>query len=575
MNQPGMQNMSAFASARDAAPQFDYVIVGGGAAGCVLANRLSADGRHTVCLLEAGPPDRNPFIHIPAGFIKLAYDARWTWQIKTEPAHWTAGRGIPTTQGRTLGGSSAINGFNYTRGQRLDYDGWAALGNPGWSYAEVLPYFKRSEQRIGAADPRYRGTQGPLPVTDCDWHHPLCDAFIESAHEAGVPHNTDYNGARQAGAGYYQRWIHRGWRYSTARAFLRPAMKRPNLTVITRAQATRVLLEGRRAAGVAYAVAPGTPARHVRARREVVLCCGSANTPKLLMLSGIGDPERLSPHGIAVRHALPGVGANLQDHHMIRSSCRVRGVATLNELARGWRLAGQIMRWMAGRPSILGISPSVAYAFWKSDPALDRPDLQFHFSPGSYKEGVAGLLDNFPGMTLGFYPMRPRSRGHVRLASADPYVLPIVQPNYLSEESDRAIAISGLRLTRRILHGQALARYHEADMFPPAEATSDADLLEFARNRGGTAWHLMGTCRMGPVGDAASVVDASLRVIGLEGLRVADASIMPTMTSGNTQVPTMMIAEKAADLILGRSGPPAEDPEASVASAGALDALPA
>ncbi len=553
--------MDMSASRLGDAPGFDFVIVGGGAAGCVLANRLSADGRHTVCLIEAGPPDRNPFIHIPAGFIKLAYDPRYTWQIKTEPTEWTAGRGIPTTQGRTLGGSSAINGFNYTRGQREDYDGWAALGNEGWDYAHLLPYFKRSEQRLGAADVRYRGTEGPLPVTDCDWRHPLCDAFIDCAHEVGVPRNPDYNGARQEGAGYYQRWIHRGRRYSTARAFLRPAQGRSNLTVLTEAQVTRLLLQGRRVVGVAWRAAGEGPERQMMARREVVLTAGAAHSPKLLMLSGIGRPDRLQPHGITVHHALPGVGDNLQDHHMVRSSCRVRGVTTLNEMARGWRLGVQVLRWMAGRPSILGISPSVAYAFWKSDPALARADLQFHFSPGSYKEGVAGLLDDFPGMTLGFYLMRPQSRGHVRLASADPSVLPIVQPNYLSEASDRQATVAALRLTRRILHGQALSRFHEADMFPPAQAQSDADLLEFARQRGGTAWHLMGTCRMGPAHDPASVVDPALRVIGLEGLRVADASVMPTMPSGNTQVPTMVIAEKAADLLLGRAAPAPEYPD--------------
>ncbi|HZD26312.1 MAG TPA: GMC family oxidoreductase N-terminal domain-containing protein [Alphaproteobacteria bacterium] len=540
------------------ADSFDYVIVGSGMAGSVLAARLSEDGRHSVCVLEAGPPDRSPYIHLPAGFIKLLFNPKYTWQFKTEPGPGIDGRQVATTQGRTLGGSSSINGFNYNRGQRGDFDTWAQMGNRGWGYADVLPYFRRSERRLGDADPRFRGSDGPLPITDCDWQHPLCEAFLEGAAELGIPRNPDYNGVAQAGTGYYQRWIHRGRRVSAARAFLHPAARRHNLEVRTNAQATQIVFENRRATGVSYAAGPGEPPRMVRARREVVLACGSANTPKLLQISGIGPGPLLRELEVPVVHALPGVGENLRDHYMVRLVGRVQGVRTLNSMVRGPRLAGEVAKWLLGRPSALAISPSVAYGFWQSDEALSEPDLQLVFTPGSYKASIPGLLDAFEGMTLGFYQQRPESLGHVRARSRSAFDDPAIQPNYLMHETDRRVALGGIRLARRLLHAPALQRYLEREEQPGEAATSDDALLDFARAQGSTAYHLIGTCRMGPADRIDSVVDDELRVIGVEGLRVADASIMPTMPSANTGAATLMIGEKAADLILGRTPLPAE-----------------
>lgn len=531
---------------------FDFVIVGAGAAGCLLANRLSENPSHSVCLIEAGPPDRNPYIHIPAGFIKVGHDPDYTWDFETEPTSQTAGRGITTRMGRTLGGSSSINGFNYTRGIASDFDSWAALGNPGWSYADILPYFKKTERRIGPHDARFHGSHGLLPITDCDWRHPLCDAFIESAAMHGLPAHADYNGASQRGAGYYQRWIYRGRRISAAQAFLKPARKRSNLKVITQSQVLAVQFDGKRASGVRYRHTSTNQIEQVSARREVILSAGAANTPKLLQLSGVGPAGLLAQHGIKLVHALPGVGENFQDHYMIRSVVRVKGIQTLNSIARGLPLVGQIARWLLRKPSILAISPSVCFAFERSSPEVAEPDLQFHFSPGSYASGIAGQLDDFEGMTLGVYQTRPKSRGFVRIKSNDPAVLPEIQPNYLQDTSDQQALVNGMRLARQYLHSEPLAKYIDRDDFPPAEAVTDEELLDCARQRGTTAWHFMGTCRMGPVNDPASVVDPTLKVIGLSNLRVVDASIMPNMTSGNTGAPTMMIAEKAADLILGK-----------------------
>ncbi len=541
--------------------QFDYVIVGGGSAGSVLANRLTGAGA-SVCVLEAGPRDRNPFIHIPAGFVKTLHDASITWRFQSEPSEWTGGRRLEATQGRVLGGSSSINGMVFVRGQSGDYDGWSRRGNRGWSYAEVLPYFKRLERRIGPADERYRGRAGPLPVTDPQWRHPLCEAFIAGAVRLGFPRNPDYNGATQEGVGYYQRVIDRDRRVSAARAFLYPAQKSDALVVRTDAPATAILFEGKRAVGVRYLHGgPGAAVREVRARKEVIVSCGTFNTPKLLQLSGVGPGPLLQSHGIEVRHPLAGVGENLSDHYTPRIVARAKGTLSINNFATGPRLLGEIAKWSLGRPSILGLSAAVVYAFGRSQPQLDAPDFTVIFTPASFREGFLGKLDTFPGMTSGAWQMRPRSLGYVRIASADPLAAPVIQPNYLAHEEDRRVLLAAIRTARRILATPELAPFYEREALPGVDWTSDDELLDFARRYGSSCYHFAGTCRMGPESDPTAVVDHELRVRGLEGLRVVDASIMPTMPSANTYASTLMIAEKGADLILGRilSSAPARD----------------
>lgn len=536
--------------------EFDYIIVGAGSAGSVLAGRLAEDGRYSVCVLEAGPPDRHPFLHLPAGFIKVLRNPALTWQFGTVPTERTAGRPIPTVQGRTLGGGGAINGLVYNRGQAMDYDSWAQRGNRGWSYEEVLPYFRRTERREGRADPAVRGTEGPLTVSDIDWHHPLCEAFIEGVAGLGIPRNPDHNSGDQAGVGYYQRTIAGTRRISAARAFLIPAERRGLLDVRVGLQVEAVRLEGKRAVAVQYRNGDGR--RHeVRARREIIVSAGTVNTAKLLQLSGIGPPALLADKGIAVRHALPGVGENLQDHYAVRMVAAVRGSDTINERVRFPAIVAEAWRWLRRRPSILGLSPSLAHVFWKSAPALDAPDLQFTFTPASYKLGQPGLLDSFPGMTVGVWQHRPQSTGWVRVRSADPAEYPDIQPNYLDSEVDRRTLVAGIRLARDFLATPELRAYNAGETSPGTQAQSNEALLDWAYREGSTAYHLAGSCRMGPESDSMAVVDADLRVHGLERLRVVDASVMPAVTSGNTNAPTMMIAEKAADMILGRTPPAA------------------
>jgi len=535
---------------------YDYVIVGAGSAGSVLANRLTADGVTSVCVLEAGPRDWHPYIHIPAGFIKTYHDARVNWLYSMEPGPWTGGRRILAPRGKTLGGSSSINGHIYNRGQSMDFDTWAQLGNRGWGYADVLPYFRRMERRIGDGDATFRGRDGALTVTDIDWRHPLCDAFIQGAVEAGIPRNPDYNGKIQEGIAYAQRTILNGRRVSAARAFLHPAMGRPNLRVLTHAHTTNLVLEGKRAVGVRYLKGGrGGTAHEVRARREVILAAGSYNSPQLLQLSGIGPLELLGSLGIPVRHALAGVGENLRDHYAPRFVARVKNIDTINQRVRGLRLAGEVAKWLFTRKGVLALSPTHVYCFWRSEPDVANSDIQLTFTPASYREGVQGELEREPGMTVASWQQRPESRGYVRLRSSDPFEAPIIQPNYLALESDRRVLLAAMRLARRLLKSKPLEPFYDHEDFPGPDVQTDDELLGAAKQRGTTTFHPSGTCRMAPSTDPMAVVDDQLRVHGLQGLRVIDASVMPTMLSANLNAATMMIAEKASDLLLGRTAP--------------------
>ena len=506
-----------------------------------------------MCVLEAGVADRSLYIRIPAGFVKLLYDPALLWPFKTGPSEAVAGRSIDIPQGRLVGGSSSLNGLVYSRGQADDFNDWAASGNEGWSYRDVLPYFKRSERRIGAGDERWRGRDGALPVTDPRWPHVLCEAFIEGAAELGIPRNADYNGERQEGVGYFQRTIHRGRRVSCADAFLHPAIRRGGVDLRVHALVERILFDGTCATGVRYK--QGEKRKDVVARREVIVCAGTINSPKLLQLSGIGPGSLLQQAGIAVLKDLPGVGENLRDHYTVRIAARAKKVATLNELSRGWRLGVEIAKWFAGRPSIISLSPSLIHVFWKSREELERGDIQVLFTPGSYQEGKKYALEDVPGMSCGARQQRPYSAGFVRLRSSDPNAEPVVQPNYLADPRDREVIVRALKLARRLLATKAMAPYFDHETLPGPKVASDDEWLDFARRRGSTAYHLVGTCKMGPRSDRMAVVDPQLRVHGMENLRVVDASVMPQVPSANTLAATLMVAEKAADLIARRSPP--------------------
>lgn len=529
---------------------FDYVVVGGGSAGAIVAARLSEKPGVRVCLLEAGPADKHPFLHIPAGFIKVIFDPNFTWGYETEPGPAIDGRKLPVIQGKVLGGGGSINGMVWVRGQREDYDGWAQEGNPGWSFDDILPHYLKIERRIGEGDPAFRGRGGPVPVMDLAWKNGLVDAFIASAEREGIPYNADYNGAAQTGVGRYQYNIDRGRRYSAARGYLRGTAGRSNLVVRTDAMAREILFDGARATGIRYRMKGASGDRTVTARREVILCAGAVNTPRLMMLSGLGPGEHLAEHGISVRRDLPGLGENYQDHYTPRLTYRAKNVATINGVARGPRLLGQIANWALGRPSVIGMGVVLGAAFWKTRPELERPNIVVTFTPGTFKAGFLGRLDDFPGMTTGVWQLRPDSRGTVRLRSADPDAKPVIQPNFLADEGDQRVVVEALKIARRIMAQPQMLALTEAETMPGLDKSSDDELLAYSRAQGLCGYHSSGTARMGPQSNPRAVVDARLRVHGVPGLRIVDASIMPVVVSGNTNAATMMIAEKGAEMIL-------------------------
>ena len=522
----------------------DYVIIGAGSAGCVLANRLTEDPTTRVLLIEAGGRDWSPYIHIPAGFMKLLDHPKLTWGYHAEPDPGTAGRAILYPRGRVLGGSSSINGLIYVRGQPEDFDHWAQLGNRGWSWDDVLPYFKKAENWEGEAN-EWRGKGGPLFTSRMTDIPPLCRAVIEAGQQIGLEYREDVNSLPHGGIGYCQQTRGGRRRASAARTYLRPAMKRPNLQVITKAQVHRILFDGKRAIGVEYE--RGGAVERADAAREVILSAGAINSPHILQLSGVGAPEHLTRVGISVHHALPGVGQNLQDHYIARVSYPVKGTTTINERSRGPALAAEILRYLVTGKGMLTYSASLAAASVKVLEESATPDMQISIAPGSFKDGQIGELDDFPEITAGAWQMRPLSRGYVEAKSGDPREAPAINPRYLSDPTDRRAMIGGLRFVRRLFAAPALARYCGAEILPGAQVESDDELLDYARQKGSTVYHATCTCKMGS--DQRAVVDDQLRVHGLEGLRVIDASVMPTVTSTNTNAPTIMIAERGAELI--------------------------